>query len=181
MNLYKSILFLAAVGLIAGTAHAQSTFTQPRNGETVHNRLNFKAAVDIEDFSSAGKHWVAIASVTGHARSWERVLKLREKVMNEDDSAARSEMLKLIGNWPLDEFWPKFYVPRSPYGAQVFDGGTNQLSGIEPQPMVLLLRKVDDALHDQILGWFKGKEKPGMPASKLRSGMILARSEIFFP
>ncbi len=179
MSRYRWTPLLVIAGLIAGAAQAESTFTEPRNGETVGHRKSFTAAVDIEDYSSAGKYWVAIASVTGHERTWDRVLELREQVMTADDRAARSELIELIGDWPLDQFWPKFFVKSNPYKAQVFDGGTNPLS--EPQPMVLLLLKVDDSLQEYISGWFKDKDYPGIPATRLRRGMILARSEIFFP
>ena len=181
MKGYRWPIWLAVAGLLASSAQAQITFTEPRSGETIPNRKSFTAAVDINDFSSAGKHWVALASVTGHEKTWEKVLELREQVTTANDSAARSELVELVGNWPIDLFWPKFFVPASPYAAQVFDGGTNPLSGLEPQPMVLLLIRVDDSLQQYIKGWFKNKDFSGIPASKLKPGMILARSEIFFP
>jgi len=59
------------------------------------------------------------------------------------------------------------------------------LEGLEPQPMILLILKVDDSLNNYFKQWFregsKGKGYPGIPVSKLSKRMVLDRCEIFFP
>ena len=157
----------------------------PASGKKIVHRENFPVSVDIKNFDDSSNYWVAIASVSGHDDTWERVLELREQLRKKDDEKKEAELQKLISKWPIDQLWLKFYVPESPYQSKVFGGGSNPLKGLEPQPMVLLILKVDDSLQRFFRRWFRdgaaGKGYPGIPVSKLRPNMILARCEIFFP
>ncbi len=134
MNRYLLALSLGLVSANAWssqTAHA-AIFTMPRQGDTIQSREDFAVSVEINDFGPNGTYWVAIASVTGHEETWDRVLELRERIKHSKDSAARSELSKLVEKWPITLFWPKFYVPENPYEGRIFDGGTNPLRGLEP-------------------------------------------------
>lgn len=161
-----------------------AAFTSHDNGSTVKNRKDFVVSVQIGNFDSTAHHWVAIASVTGHNSTWSRVLELYRGSRGNRGSTAAFEMKALISQWNIHKFWPKFYVPKSPYEGHVFDDGINPMQGLEPQPMVLLIIKVDDRLHEYFKKWFRQapqKGFPGIPCKMLSRGMILARCEIFFP
>jgi hypothetical protein len=184
-----SMGIIALIFALAGISYSQGTgFTAPRKGDTVTNRKDFGVSIEIDDFDkTTGHYWVAIASVTG-AANWERVLELYKKSGGKSDEAAKAvqeEMKTLINGWKIDQVWPKFYVPLNPYQGRVFDGGQNPLYGLEPQPMILLILKVDDPLHNYIRKWFSdgaaGKGYPGIPAASFTENMMLARCEIFFP
>jgi hypothetical protein len=177
--------FLIFPVVVFTVSDGETGFTSPQKGDTIGNRKNFVVSLDIDDFDkTTGHHWVAIASVTGHNNKWDRVLELYRKSKGEHN-AARKEMNKLISEWRINQFWPKFFVPEESYEGNVFDGGKNPLQGLEPQPMILLIIKVDDKLQKNFRQWFRrgseGKGYPGFPASILSGNMILARCEIFFP
>ena len=163
----------------------ETGFTLPQKGDTIKNRNDFVVSLEIGDFDkTTGHHWVAIASVIGHDKKWDRVLELY-KESRDQRNAARKEMNKIISKWQINQFWPKFYIPERSYEGNVFDGGHNPLTGIDPQPMILLIIKVDDKLQNNFRRWFRrgsaGKGYPGFPAQILSENMILARCEIFFP
>jgi hypothetical protein len=158
-------------------------FTALQKGETLI-RPEFDVSLEISNFNrTTGHYWVAIASVKGHLKSWDRVLKLYTKSKDRHNST-RKELNILISEWQLNLFWPKNHIDKNPYEGVVNDNGKNPLRAMEPQPMVLLIIKVDDKLHNQIRQWFrKGSAEnsfPGFPASMLSKRMILARCEIFF-
>lgn len=181
LTLTAACLFVTA--LPALTFAQGGGFTSPRKGDTIENRKAFMVSLQINDFDKSGHYWVAIATVTGHDSTWKRVLELYKESRN-GNRAARSKIKALIGEWQIDQFWPKFYVSKSPYEDVVYDGGINPLRGLEPQPMILLILKVDDPLTDFFKKWFKeGPKKgyPGIGASELGRGMVIARCEIFFP
>lgn len=163
----------------------KAAFTTPQKGETIMNRGDFIVTLEISDFDrTSGFHWVAIASVTDYNKTWARVMELYEKSRDRYGYKAKGEMIKLISEWKIDIFWPKFYIPENPYLGHVYDNWQNPMKGLEPQPMILLILKVDDALHlyfKQFLRENLQKGYPGISASKLAKNMILARCEIFFP
>ncbi len=181
-----TVLGIGLAALIAGSlaayAAGQAAFTSPRKGSIIENRQDFSVSIDIRDLDPDASYWVAIASVRGHDDTWDRVRELFDQ--GEQRSA---EMADLVSAWDIDLLWPKYYVPKSklPYHGQVFDGGSNPLHGLEPQPMVLVLLEVDDALEDRFRAWFQrgsqGAGYPGIPFSVLRQEMVIARCEIFFP
>lgn len=171
-----------AMALVAapGFAGGGAAFTTPRSGSLVEHRQDFKVSLEIQDMDRDGSYWVAIASVTGHDDTWDRVKELYDQGKLRDP-----EMLELISQWQIDLLWPKFYVPKSPFQGRVFDGGTNPLRGLDPQPMILVLLKVDDALEEDFRTWFRqgaaGAGYPGIPALRFSEDMFVARCEIFFP
>jgi hypothetical protein len=179
------LLTLVSPGFIFNQGNERIGFTTPLKGDTIVNRKDFVVSLEISNFDKkTGHHWVAIASVTGHNKKWERVLGLYRESRGKHN-AARTEMDKILSEWQIDQFWPKFYVPEKNYENRVFDGGSNPLKGLEPQPMILLIIKVDDRMQNNFRQWFKrgaaGNGYPGYPASILSENMVLARCEIFFP
>ncbi len=175
------LALLSSVAVPDAEGQQRAAFTMPRKGSVVQNRRDFPVSVQIDNFEPSGYYWVAIGSVSGHAETWDQVLEL----YRARDASKGGKLLKLIGGWQVDLFWPKFLVPKSPYEGKVFDGGSNPLHGVEPQPMILLLLKVDDPLQTYFRRWLRegsaGKGYPGIPASRLGKDMTLARTEIFFP
>lgn len=179
------LLTLVFPGFIFNQGSGKTGFTTPLKGDTIANRRDFVVSLEIGNFDkTTGHHWVAIASVTGHNNNWERVLELYSK-SRDKQNAARKELDELVSKWRINQFWPKFYVPEESCEDHVFDGGSNPLKGLEPQPMILIIIKVDDRLQDNFRQWFKRGSKglgyPGFSASILSGNMILARCEIFFP
>jgi hypothetical protein len=188
-SLIISMGIIVLIFVLTGISYSQGTrFTTPRKGDTIENRQDFIVSLTIDKFDkTTGHYWVAIATVT-RSTNWERVLELYKKSGSKSGDAVREEqeeMKNLIAEWKIDQVWPKFYVPVSPYQGRVFDGGQNPMKGIDPQPMILLILKVDDTLQDYFRGWFQageaGKGYPGIPVSRFSQTMILARCEIFFP
>ncbi len=181
------IVLLSFISPVHGIAQdvPRAAFTAPENGETIVNRKEFPVSLEIAEFSPGGKYWVAIASVKTHGGTWEEVVELYEELKTGYDESMRDELVRLIAEWDIDLYWPKFYVPENPYRSNVFDGGSNPLRGLEPQPMILLALNADDTLHRHFRRWLRegaaGQGYPGIPASSLGRDMILARCEIFFP
>ncbi len=178
-----SLLITALGALTLQTAPgfaSGSAFTSPRAGITIENRQDFEVSLEISRMDLKGSYWVAIASVKGDDDDRDRVNELYDEGKNRDP-----EMLELISRWQIDLVWPKFFVPKSPYRGRVFDGGQNPLLGLEPQPMILVVLKVDDALEEDFRSWFRrgaaGEGYPGIEAYRFTEDMVIARSEIFFP
>ncbi len=178
-SLFAALCALALVPA-PGFARDRAAFTHPRCGSLVENRQNFGVSLDVRDMDRDGSYWVAIASATGHDDTWDRV-----KELYDEERLRDPEMLELISQWQIDLVWPKFFVPTSPHQGRVFDGGVNPLRGLDPQPMILVLLEVDDALEEYFRTWFRqgaaGGGYPGIPASSFTEDMIVARCEIFFP
>ncbi|UCH92320.1 MAG: hypothetical protein JSV88_18765 [Candidatus Aminicenantes bacterium] len=163
---------------IAGESKA--IFLKPEKGKTIENRKDFLVNTQIFDYDANANYWVAIATVKGHSSSWQGVLELRRELNNE---AKKSQMLKLISKWEIDLVWPKYFIKKKVFAGQVYDGGNNPRR--DPQPMILLILKVDSKLDNDINQWFdEGPEKgwPGMNFEKINNNLrVLARCEIFFP
>jgi hypothetical protein len=91
--------------------------------------------------------------------------------------------VNLIRTWEVDQVWPKYFIKKRLYEGHVYDGGNNPRR--DPQPMILLILKVDSKLDNDINQWFdEGSKKgwPGMTFEKIKNNLdILARCEIFFP
>ena len=167
-------------------ARAENAYiSEPRRGDTIQNRRDFTVTVQIDGFDVSAYYWVAIASVKEHSETWDRILTLYDSLKKKPNDALRGEMLKLMDKWQIDLFWPKYYVSTKLHEGRVFDGGSNPLHGLEPQPMILIVLKIDDTLQAFLRKWLRdsaaGKGYPGISASKLNKSMILARCEIFFP
>jgi hypothetical protein len=174
------LLGFVSLGICNVKGEDNTLFLEPGKGTTILNRKNFPAKTQIDNMDENYHYWVAIASVKGHDSSWNKVLELRKDLENKEK---KHQMLKLIGKWEVDLIWPKYYIKKNIYEGRVFDGGFNP--GNEPQPMILLVLKVDSKLNSEINKWFReGPRKgfPGMEVEKIKHNMkILARCEIFFP
>lgn len=177
------LLIYASPGFIFSQESRRTGFTVPQKGDTLI-RPEFDVSLEIGNFDrTTGHYWVAIASVKSHLTSWDLVLELYEE-SRDKHNATRNKMNKLISEWQLNLFWPTNYIDKNPYEGMVNDGGKNPLKGLEPQPMILLIIKVDDRLQNEIRKWFrKGAAEnfyPGFSASLLSENMVIARCEIFF-
>ncbi len=174
------LLLISALGALTPGFASEAAFTSPRAGLSIENRLDFEVTLEIPSMDLRDSYWVALASVEGYENDWERVNELYREGRHRS-----VEMLDLISKWQIDQVWPKFYVPMSPYRGRVFDGGQNPMRGLEPQPMILVVLRVDDALEKDIRDWFRrgavGEGYPGFSESRFGDDMFLARCEIFFP
>ncbi|MBU0691738.1 hypothetical protein KKH18_07975 [bacterium] len=165
--------------------NSKAVFLTPQRGSIIQNRRQFPAAVQLSEFKSESNYWIAIASVTGHDSTWDEIVTIHNRMLENDTNVPPAGLVELMKEWKPNLFWPKFAVPESPYESLVFDGGNNPLQGLEPQPMILLALDVDDSLHEFFKAWFRqgteGKGYQGIPVSRLGKDMILGRCEIIFP
>jgi hypothetical protein len=161
---------------------AKSFFTNISPGQLIENRKCFPASLQIDNFQpNSGHYWVAMASVKNNNNS-QRISELCNR-SNQRTKEEQIEFEKLIKLQEINQFWPKFYIKKSKTAQDVYDGGNN--TSKFPQPIILLIIRVDDALNSYIENWFKegeaGKGYPGIPSSRLNSAKIISRCEIFFP
>ncbi len=154
----------------------------PEKGEIIENRSAFPVVVEIPNFDSNGNYWMAIATVKNYAGTKDRVLSILNSKTGQDEEA-KEELVTIIANWKINQFWPKFVVKNGSDWGDVYDGGRNPRR--EPQPMILLLVKVSDALNQRFSNWLtdceEGKACKGIPGVMLKENMIVSRTEIFFP
>lgn len=155
----------------------KARFIEPDRAKIIENRKDFLVKTQIDNYDTNANYWVAIATVKGHHRSWKRVLQLLTQ--GEDES----QLVNLIRTWEIDQVWPKYFIKKKVYEGKVYDGGNNPRR--DPQPMILLILKVDSKLDNDINQWFdEGSKKgwPGMNFEKIKTNLdVLARCEIFFP
>ncbi|MBI5843879.1 MAG: hypothetical protein HZB23_04320 [Deltaproteobacteria bacterium] len=177
---------LLAACILATLAFAASSIVTPKPCELVANRNNFPVRVGVEGAEKGAQYWAAIATVQTDSRAWAETLELFERLKkNPKDKGVRSSLEKAVKAWKPVQFWPKFLVSKSPHTYRLYDGGQNPLSGVEPQPMLILVVKVDQNLHERIKAWFRDGEKnkwPGFSADDFAAQYeIVARTEIFLP
>jgi len=157
----------------------------PDRGDLIKTPNQFNVKVEIDHFDYSSHYWVAIAKPTGHTQMWDRVLSLHQALRVAHDDDRKTEIDALIDLWEIDYFWPKFWVTKTPSKHRISHPCKNPLENIEPQPMILLVLKVDDALHNRFREWFaaakEDNSRPGLSPSELNKKMVLARCEIFFP
>lgn len=80
-------------------------------------------------------------------------------------------------NGEPDLQWPKFYVKKGQAVGRIFDGGQNPFP--DPQPMLILLLRVDDSTNQRFSAWLRqGAPFPGLPVNPRE---IAARVPIRFP
>ncbi len=73
--------------------------------------------------------------------------------------------------------WPKFYVKEGQSTGRIYDGGQNPFP--HPQPMLILLLRVDDSTNQRFSEWLKkGAPYKGLPVNTRE---IVARVPIRFP
>ncbi len=75
--------------------------------------------------------------------------------------------------------WPKFYVKAPVYTGKAYEGGFNPLP--QPQPMVILLLKVDDATNQRFEQWMKDGPSKGYPGFRVDPRQIIAEQPIRLP
>jgi hypothetical protein len=174
-----TIIFLFS---LAAPYSISAEIMSPEKGEIIENRSSFPVVVEIPNFDSNGNYWMAIASVKNYASTKDRVLSILNSTTGQDEEA-RKELVRIIANWQINQFWPKFVVKRRSDWGDVYDGGRNPRR--EPQPMILLLIKVSDTLDQRFDNWLtdceEGKGCNGIPGVLLKENMIVSRTEIFFP
>jgi len=83
------------------------------------------------------------------------------------------------GNNEPDLHWPKFYVKDGKSRGQLSDGGTNPSS--KPQPMFILLLRVDDATNQRFERWHEQGKTEGWQGLPVKQAEIVARVPIKFP
>jgi hypothetical protein len=188
MKKLNQLLICVIVVLFSVNCVAQNALIiNIKSGETISNRASFPVSISIANFdNSNGYYWVAVASVK-HIESleWKNTILLYNEVKQTNNLSKQAELLKKISKWQIDLFWPKFYVPTSNYHSDLYEGGHNPLTGLEPEPMMILIIKVDDSINESFKEWFNdgktGKGYPGFPLSKFSENIVLGRCEIFFP
>lgn len=74
------------------------------------------------------------------------------------------------------EHWPKFYVKMARFSGHVYDRAENPYP--EPQPMIIVLLRVDDATNQLFARWLR---QPPWPPFPLDPSQIVALVPIVFP
>jgi hypothetical protein len=78
----------------------------------------------------------------------------------------------------LNLHWPKFYVESGNYTDTIIDGGTYPLP--TPQPMVILLLKVDAATNAQLTQWIlNGRQTGNYPGLPIVTSQMTDQRPIF--
>lgn len=77
------------------------------------------------------------------------------------------------------QHWPKFYVKSDSYTGLAHDGSINPLP--TPQPMVILLLKVDDATNQRFTEWMLDGPTRGYPGLNINPRQIVAEQPIRLP
>lgn len=150
------LVILIAVGFGSSiwfaTVQAAALITEPPSGTLIKNRLDFPVAWSIDTFDK------------------DRAVNLHYWV----------SIASVKGNNEIDLHWPKFYVKAGQAQGRVSDGGQNPLP--DPQPMVILLLRVDDATNQRFTAWLKrGSTEGGFPGLPVKMSEIAARVPIKFP
>ncbi len=123
-------------------AVADAVITGPKPGTLIENRRNFPVAGSISDYEEKR---------AANFHYWVSIASVNEN------------------NRP-DLHWPKFYVKSGHFQGIIHDGGQNPLP--TPQPMVILLLRVDDVTNQAFVRWFQ----QGAPFE----GIKVNRSKIVF-
>jgi len=177
---------LLAVCIPAALAFADSSIVTPKRCELVESRVSFPFRVIVDGMDRKARYWTAMANVQTDNSVWPETLRLYEKLRrNPRDQNARKALEEAAKAWKPIKFWPKFAVTDSPMTSDMHDGGRNALKGIEPQPMIILVMKVDENLNKRIIQWFHNGPKAGWPGFSADDFApqyeIVVRTEIFLP
>jgi hypothetical protein len=78
-----------------------------------------------------------------------------------------------------DLHWPKFYVKSAQFKGYVSDGGQNPFP--DPQPMQVLLLRVDDGTNQRFIRWLGIGASEGYPGLAVKREEIVAQVAIRFP
>jgi len=114
-------------------ADADAVITEPPAGTLIQNRLDFPVAGSISDYNE---------SRAANFHYWVSIASVK-------------------GNNKPDFHWPKFYVKSGHFQGSIHDGGQNPLP--TPQPMIILLLRVDDATNQRFIRWFNRGVFEGFP------------------
>lgn len=132
-------------------AQADGMITFPSAGALIQNRLDFPVAWSIEKYDK---------DKSEHLHYWVSIASVNE-------------------NKELALHWPKFYVKSGQGQGRISDGGQNPFP--DPQPMVILLLRVDDAANQRFTAWLKRGPAEGYPGLPISQSEIVARVPIVFP
>ncbi len=159
MKWAKNILWVILIAVGFGsyiwfaTAQAAPIITEPPSGALIKNRLDFPVAWAIDTFDK------------DRAANWHYWVSIASVKGNNNE---------------LDLHWPKFYVKAGQAQGRVSDGGQNPFP--YPQPMVILLLRVDDATNQRFIAWLRrGSSKGGFPGFPVSTTEVVARVPIRFP
>lgn len=129
-------------------AVADAVITGPKPGTLIENRRSFPVAVSISDYRK---------DRASSCHYWVSIASVK-------------------GNNQPDLHWPKFYVKSGHFQGNIYDGGQNPLP--TPQPMIILLLRVDDSTNQRFIRWFKKGNFDGL---KVNPSEIAASVPIRFP
>jgi hypothetical protein len=83
------------------------------------------------------------------------------------------------GQKNLVNHWPKFYIQNSPFKGMVYEGGFNPLP--TPQPVVLLILKVDEDVNQRFTQWLRDGPSKGYPGFRIDPRQIVGQQPIRLP
>lgn len=143
-------LLLMVIGFgSSGWAQVDARITDPSPNTLIRNRLNFPVS------------WAIANLARDRNDGWHYWISIAS----------------VTDNGGPDLQWPKFHVKEGQAAGRIFDGGQNPFP--EPQPMLILLLRVDDATNQRFSAWLRqGAPFPGLPVN---SRDIVARVPIKFP
>jgi hypothetical protein len=151
MTLVRRVLAVVVVALAAHPAWAQSLITEPHAGTLIVRRTSFPVAGVISSYDR---------DVAANFHYWISIASVTDE-------------------GKVDLHWPKFYVKDGQFHGWLSDGGQNPFP--QPQPMLIVLLKVDDAANQRFVRWLQRGRSEGYPGLTLKHGEIVARVPIQFP
>jgi hypothetical protein len=158
-NQFKVVMFVISVVILVGASGfcaeksgGKPSIVEPKSKSTVENRRDFSVAGSIPDYESTRKK---------NLHYWITLASVK-------------------ANSKPHMHWPKFYVKSAQFKGRIFDGGENPFS--KPQPMIILLLKVNDSTNQQFELWLeKGKNSGHYEGIPIDSSQITASVPIYFP
>lgn len=98
----------------------------------------------------------------------------------DKDRAAGLHYWISIEDPTMNLHWPKFYVKNQYFRGNIFDGGQN--FSPDPQPMKILLLRVDGATSQSFVRWIKRGQQVGYwPGLQVKQNEIVTNVPILFP
>lgn len=152
-KVFAEMFIVVAFGSSVWFATVQAAaITEPPSGALITNRLDFPVGWSIDTFDN---------DRAANLHYWISVASIKDN--NEPDL-----------------HWPKFYVKTGQAQGRISDGGQNPLP--DPQSMLILLLRVDDATNQRFSAWLKrGSTEGGFPGLPIKTSEIVARVPIRFP
>lgn len=134
-----------------------AVFTEPSAGILIEDRADFGVAGSIQDYAH------------------DRVNRLHYWV-------SLASVARRGAKSTPDLHWPKFYVKTAQFEGRIYDGGQNPKQ--EPQTMMILLLRVDDATNQRFTRWLDGPIFKGFRVNeqdRTRQIEVVANVPIKFP